>query len=286
MDRSARLWIRLRSHATRAISKKLRLPFWPLRVFRMRQTRRNSSREMKKHRRRMFVRLNGIAKRNVSQMLQGIRQRIVRGIPFGPEAVPLRKLLRCKRGQPEQIIGSVLDHVDAQIVSCINAKVRPLRIAKLKPSQLRQPVQGRVFHPLDLRNIDQPPDGLFLKNLSVRRKHFPQLESQQVRITVAGRRINRRLFRRRFAVQPARLEQNRNSAMGHDRIDLLAIERDHLSILALDIRARHERHTGAKRLPRPPQRSEEHTSELQSRLHLVCRLLLEKKKSTTTPNYI
>src|SRR5687768_17843339 len=30
----------------------------------------------------------------------------------------------------------------------------------------------------------------------------------------------------------------------------------------------------------PPARSEEHTSELQSRLHLVCRLLLEKKKNT------
>src|SRR2546422_4822586 len=28
-------------------------------------------------------------------------------------------------------------------------------------------------------------------------------------------------------------------------------------------------------------RSEEHTSELQSRLHLVCRLLLEKKKNKT-----
>src|SRR2546422_7372792 len=28
-------------------------------------------------------------------------------------------------------------------------------------------------------------------------------------------------------------------------------------------------------------RSEEHTSELQSRLHLVCRLLLEKKKKAT-----
>src|SRR2546422_9382688 len=37
-----------------------------------------------------------------------------------------------------------------------------------------------------------------------------------------------------------------------------------------------------EREPRPleqPQRSEEHTSELQSRLHLVCRLLLEKKKN-------
>src|SRR2546429_4265475 len=31
------------------------------------------------------------------------------------------------------------------------------------------------------------------------------------------------------------------------------------------------------------QRSEEHTSELQSRLHLVCRLLLEKKKNLTQP---
>src|SRR5256884_4345785 len=30
------------------------------------------------------------------------------------------------------------------------------------------------------------------------------------------------------------------------------------------------------------QRSEEHTSELQSRLHLVCRLLLEKKKTSST----
>src|SRR2546422_7775805 len=30
-------------------------------------------------------------------------------------------------------------------------------------------------------------------------------------------------------------------------------------------------------------RSEEHTSELQSRLHLVCRLLLEKKKKQSNP---
>src|SRR2546422_3132237 len=33
-------------------------------------------------------------------------------------------------------------------------------------------------------------------------------------------------------------------------------------------------------------RSEEHTSELQSRLHLVCRLLLEKKKKETERNQI
>src|SRR2546422_5944747 len=33
-------------------------------------------------------------------------------------------------------------------------------------------------------------------------------------------------------------------------------------------------------------RSEEHTSELQSRLHLVCRLLLEKKKRKHTRRYV
>src|SRR3712207_7428765 len=32
------------------------------------------------------------------------------------------------------------------------------------------------------------------------------------------------------------------------------------------------------------ERSEEHTSELQSRQYLVCRLLLEKKKQTTHPH--
>src|SRR5690606_40709094 len=38
---------------------------------------------------------------------------------------------------------------------------------------------------------------------------------------------------------------------------------------------------GRKRQPGlPPVRSEEHTSELQSRENLVCRLLLEKKKTT------
>src|SRR3989442_2118592 len=35
-----------------------------------------------------------------------------------------------------------------------------------------------------------------------------------------------------------------------------------------------------------PDRSEEHTSELQSRPHLVCRLLLEKKKKKNTTSRI
>src|SRR2546422_8447910 len=41
------------------------------------------------------------------------------------------------------------------------------------------------------------------------------------------------------------------------------------------------RPVGHLRRDRERVRSEEHTSELQSRLHLVCRLLLEKKKIVT-----
>src|SRR3712207_7835513 len=43
----------------------------------------------------------------------------------------------------------------------------------------------------------------------------------------------------------------------------------------LDDRRRHQRDVGHRRQAR----SEEHTSELQSRQYLVCRLLLEKKKT-------
>src|SRR2546422_4342726 len=63
--------------------------------------------------------------------------------------------------------------------------------------------------------------------------------------------------------------------------------------LLLELRRRAEHSVGdigelLRLLPPPTEcsarrRSEEHTSELQSRLHLVCRLLLEKKTQRTTP---
>src|SRR5437764_12242434 len=45
-----------------------------------------------------------------------------------------------------------------------------------------------------------------------------------------------------------------------------------------------EEHPGADDRP-DDDRSEEHTSELQSPMYLVCRLLLEKKKDITLPDF-
>src|SRR3712207_8489283 len=46
-----------------------------------------------------------------------------------------------------------------------------------------------------------------------------------------------------------------------------------------DVRQQARHPVGQLVADRPPLRSEEHTSELQSRQYLVCRLLLEKKKN-------
>src|SRR2546429_5409791 len=69
-------------------------------------------------------------------------------------------------------------------------------------------------------------------------------------------------------------------SVDHLRLDLaVAVQReervvDQVAIGAVGDVSRVARHV--------EDRSEEHTSELQSRLHLVCRLLLEKKKTTTS----
>src|SRR2546422_1996951 len=80
------------------------------------------------------------------------------------------------------------------------------------------------------------------------------------------------LFR---SVLPGR--PNKSTTMGRDKIKSSSLHRVH------------EEHV--EPLPpatpgggRTPFRSEEHTSELQSRLHLVCRLLLEKKKKKRKNN--
>src|SRR5438309_6820511 len=44
-----------------------------------------------------------------------------------------------------------------------------------------------------------------------------------------------------------------------------------------------DRSVGHGAVPARGTRSEEHTSELQSQFHLVCRLLLEKKNDTASP---
>src|SRR5437879_7180359 len=70
-----------------------------------------------------------------------------------------------------------------------------------------------------------------------------------------------------------------------DQLDqrLAARERQHL-VARVGRRADRRRHQERARQPLVELRSEEHTSELQSPMYLVCRLLLEKKKKKLRPH--
>src|SRR5205809_3790732 len=65
----------------------------------------------------------------------------------------------------------------------------------------------------------------------------------------------------------------------HDALPISVFARRRHRCLCADPRA------GARRIAEAA-RSEEHTSELQSRLHLVCRLLLEKKKISNVARHL
>src|SRR3712207_8977501 len=82
------------------------------------------------------------------------------------------------------------------------------------------------------------------------------------------------------ALPISREEQRGDGDIGRDAEDDEADGgRDHRPY---DAPRRHQRRRAWRVVPRA--RSEEHTSELQSRQYLVCRLLLEKKKTITHSN--
>src|SRR2546422_7062018 len=65
----------------------------------------------------------------------------------------------------------------------------------------------------------------------------------------------------------------------------VAMERPEYEPLAeIEVDAASPSHQGFTLMGQGMDRSEEHTSELQSRLHLVCRLLLEKKNKPSVRN--
>src|SRR5690606_40120412 len=87
------------------------------------------------------------------------------------------------------------------------------------------------------------------------------------------------LFRSRDSLRPRRLLDRRQLEVRADPVAVRGQE-GHQDGAGRENPGRDEkpRVVVAERLPRLRERSEEHTSELQSRENLVCRLLLEKKK--------
>src|SRR3712207_7207724 len=78
----------------------------------------------------------------------------------------------------------------------------------------------------------------------------------------------------------AACSRTRTRGVGRDGRPLLCCPRQRSWLRRQSIRS-----SAASAPTLPRLRSEEHTSELQSRQYLVCRLLLEKKKTTVIPSH-
>src|SRR2546429_2278072 len=97
--------------------------------------------------------------------------------------------------------------------------------------------------------------------------------ARQLHLALLRERIVRR-FADSYVLENERQALQAHAVMYRDLLALL----DREALLALSVRAL-EIVCDEPRAQGRSKRSEEHTSELQSRLHLVCRLLLEKKKA-------
>src|SRR2546422_4343215 len=80
------------------------------------------------------------------------------------------------------------------------------------------------------------------------------------------------LFRSLFMNEVTRPRHGVKGERPHGPLQQPDLRRIHVAVVGLPA------HDQPHRAADVGERSEEHTSELQSRLHLVCRLLLEKKK--------
>src|SRR5260221_14393272 len=96
---------------------------------------------MQKRRGGMLVSRHWLAKSHIPEVLQGVGKRVVSRVSLLPEPVSFRKFLRSKGSEPQEIVRTVFDHVDAQIVARIDAKIRAMRVAQCEASKLDHTIQ-------------------------------------------------------------------------------------------------------------------------------------------------
>src|ERR1700678_3486573 len=166
----------------------------------------------------MFVGGKGGPKGGASQVLQGIRKGVVARVSGFPEPVALGEFFRRESGKSQQIVRSEVDHVDSQVVSCVDAKLGAVFISKSKSLHLQKAIKRRVFHPFDLGDVHQSTDRLQVPDLPIRCKHRTQLESQYVRIVTTNISIHLGYSCRRLTVQASGLKQDRYAIKTNDGV--------------------------------------------------------------------
>ena len=174
----------------------------------------------------MFIGRNRCAERHISEVLQCIGERVIRGIAAFPKTIALSKLFGCERRQSQKVIGAVFDHINAEIVAGVDAKVRPQFVAQHQPLEFLHAIQRRMFQSLQLRDIQKSTHCLVVENLTVWRKHLSEFETKNLPIATTCRAVGRNLLARFSAVKPRSLKDDRRAAASNDLVAARAILRE------------------------------------------------------------
>src|SRR5580765_4737998 len=97
-----------------------------------------------------------------------------------------------------------------------------------------------MLHPLQFWDFQDAAHRALVKDLTVRGKLRTQFKRQYLGISLADCFIRGDLFSGRLAVQSRGLENNRSRSQYRDGVELLAVERDYLSFLVLDVSSCYE----------------------------------------------
>src|SRR5438093_4719367 len=168
----------------------------------------------------MFIGRNRCAESHVPEVLQCIGERVIRGIAAFPKTIALSKLFGCERRQSQKVIGTVFDHVNAEIVAGVDAKVRPQLVAQLQPLKLLQTIQRGMLQSLQFGDIQKSSHGLVVEDLTIWRKHLSELEAKNLLVTPTCRAVDSNLLARYSTVKPRGLKDNGRAATSNDLIHL------------------------------------------------------------------
>src|SRR5437773_4125772 len=163
----------------------------------------------------MFIGRNRCAERHISEVLQCIGERVIRGIAAFPKTIALSKLFGCERRQSQKVIGAVFDHINAEIVAGVDAKGRPQFIAQPLPLKFLQTIQRRMLESLQFGDIQKSSHCLVVEDLTIWRKHLSELEAKNLLVTPTCRFVSSNFLARFSTVKPRSLKDDGGAAVSN-----------------------------------------------------------------------
>lgn len=136
--------------------------------------------EFQEHGCAVFVGGDGCAEGEEPEVLEAIVQRVKRGIAIEPCFVALREHVGSECAKAQQVIASIHNHVDGEVIACVHAEVRAHGIADGNPLPLEVASKGGVLGAGAVFNSQKSAKNVHRVDTAEGRKHGSKFESDEL----------------------------------------------------------------------------------------------------------